>query len=302
MTFTNCSACLTTLTRKLYRVDFGGCEWRKHLVLYELKATANIESRTVQYHPDKATGPDKAAIEAIYVQLKVARDTLADPAKRFAYDRFGPEIMQWRQCKTLRDFVFTGVQSTSVYYVGSGAVLVLLGVLGYLQAGRFWRYLVMASLFAVELHAMTRPAFPPILTNIVNPVLIATRLRQPYLPFQMLALLRKLAITFFIALSQLGPILSGPQTAQDADATSPQQLDRLDVLAKTIDQEVSRLTGLELSPFVSEEGSSVRDLRSTLKEWLVTNTIRNDPEVKAGINRVLSRRRQEDGGAGIAVG
>ena len=154
----------------------------------------------------------------------------------------------------------------------------------------------MAGLFVVELHTMTRSMFPAILTHVVNPFLIATKFRQPYLPFQMLNILRKVAITFFIALSQLGPILQGPAAAQDSDIVSAQQLDRLDVLAKTADQEVTRLMGLELSPFVGEQ-SGMRELRSSLKEWLVQNTIRNDPEVKAAINRVLDRRRQEGGPA-----
>ena len=112
-----------------------------------------------------------------------------NPAKRFAYDRFGPDVLQWRHCKTIRDFVFTGVQSTAVYYAASGSVL---------------------------------------------------------------------------------------------------------VLARTTDQEVTRLMGLELSPFAGKQ-SSMRELRSSLKEWLVQNTVRNDPEVKAAINRVLNRRRQDGG-------
>lgn len=247
---------------------------------------------TVQYHPDKASGPDKAAIEAIYVQLKVARDTLVDPTKRFAYDRFGPDILQWRQCKTVKDFVFSGVQRTTIYYVGSGSVLVLLGVLGYLKQGIFWRYLVMASLFAIEVHTMMRPGLPIFLTKLVNPILISTKLRTPYLPFQMLALLRKLAITFFIALSQLGPVLQGPQAAIGAsEGVSAQQMDRVDALVKAADQEINRLTGLELMPFVGDQDST-KGLRTSLKEWLVQNTIRNDPEVKGAIGRVLDRRRQ----------
>lgn len=247
---------------------------------------------TVQFHPDKATGPDKANIEAIYVQLKLARDTLVDPAKRFAYDRFGPDILQWRQCKTIRDFVFTGVQSTTIYYAVSGVVLVLLGTLGYLQQGRFWRYLIMATLFVVEAYAMTRPEFPAVLTMFVNPLLSTTRLRPPYLPFQMLALLRKLAITFFIALSQLGPVFQGPQSGvQTGDSVSPQQLDRITALTQAADQEVTRLMGLELMPFAGDQAAT-RDLRTSLKEWLVQNTIKNDPEVKAAIGRVLDRRRR----------
>ncbi|KAK4539737.1 hypothetical protein LTR36_010390 [Oleoguttula mirabilis] len=247
---------------------------------------------TVQYHPDKASGPDKAAIEAIYIQLKVARDTLIDPAKRFAYDRFGADILQWRQCKTIKDFVFAGVQRMTSYYVGCGSVLVLFSVLSYLQQGRYWRYLVMASLFAIEVHTMMRPDFPEILIKVVNPLLLATKVRTPYLPFQMLALLRKLTITFYIALSQLGLVLQGSQGAGPAgDGVSAQQLDRVDALAKATDQEINRLVGLELMPFAGDQAST-RDLRTSLKKWLVQNTIRSDAEVKGAIGRVLDRRRQ----------
>lgn len=261
----------------------------------ERELQSRFRRLTLQYHPDKVTSgsaDEKAAVEAIYVHLKTARDTLVDPAKRFAYDRFGAEILQWRQCKTVRDFVVTGVQRTTVYYAASGAVLVLLGVLDYLQQGKFWRYLVMASLFVVEVHTMMRPDFPVALTQVVNPVLLSTKWRPPYLPFQMLALLRKLAVTFFIALSQLGPVLKGPQAAgADGEMVSTQQLDRVDALAKATDQEVVRLMGLELMPFAGDQ-TSTRNLRTSLKEWLVQNTIRNDPEVKGAMSSVLDRRRR----------
>ena len=82
------------------------------------------------------------------MRLQLARDTLIDPTKRFAYDRFGPQVLQWRQAKTIRDYVFTGVQNIGVYYIGTGMALLLLSVFGQLQAGKFWRYLVMAAMFA----------------------------------------------------------------------------------------------------------------------------------------------------------
>ncbi|KAK4555860.1 hypothetical protein LTR86_007080 [Recurvomyces mirabilis] len=263
----------------------------------ERELQSRFRRLTVQYHPDKVTSgsvSDKAAVEAIYVQLKLARDTLIDPAKRFAYDRFGPEILGWRQCTTVRDYVITGVQRTAVYYIGSGAVLVLLGVLGYLQQGKFWRYLVMAGLFVVEVQTMMRPDCPAVLTKLVNPMLLSTGLRAPYLPFQMLSLLRKFALTFFIAMSQLGPVLQGPQsTGTNEDGVTPQLLDRVDALAKATDQEVSRLMGLELMPIAASDQASHRNLRTTLKEWLVQNTIRNDAEVKGAIANALDRRRRE---------
>lgn len=156
----------------------------------------------------------------------------------------------------------------------------------------------MAALGCVEMGTVMAPATPGWL-EWVNTV-VGLVGREPYLPFQMLALLRKLGITFFIALSQLGPLLQGPEVAApEGEAATAQQLDRLDVLARTADQEVSRLMGLELTPFLGER-SGLRDLRESVKEWLVQNTVRNDPEVKAAVNTVLARRRQE-GSPGVGT-
>ena len=147
---------------------------------------------------------------------------------------------------------------------------------------------------------MTRPFFPPVLTNLVNPILVKTGLREPYLPFQMLSLLRKLGITFFIALNQLTPLFQDPQEVQKTEEIGPKQFDRLDTLSKATEQEVSRLMALELTPFVGEK-ASLRDLRSSLGEWLVQNTIRSDPEVKAAMNQVLQRRREVQADVGPPV-
>ncbi|KXL49747.1 hypothetical protein M433DRAFT_74234 [Acidomyces richmondensis BFW] len=274
-------------------------DFYRDLAVSHTASERDIQSRfrrlTVQFHPDKVSGGEREKVEAIYVHLKLARDTLIDPVKRFAYDRFGPEVLQWRQCKTIRDFVFHGAQMTAAYYAVSGAVLVLLGLLGYLQQGRFWRYLVMFSLFIIELHTMTRPDFPAFLANVANSLLIATGLRPPYLPFQMIILLRKLVVTFFIALSQLGPVLKDPNMTltESGDVVPTQLIERVNVLATATGQEVSRLMGLELMPFVENEVSSMDGVRRSLKEWLVQNTFRNDPEVKRAVSAVLDRRRKQ---------
>lgn len=281
-----------------YQLQRQGDFYRDLAVLHTA-TERDIQSRfrrlTVQFHPDKVSGGERDKAEAIYVHLKLARDTLVDPVKRYAYDRFGPEVLQWRQCKTIRDFVFHGAQMTTIYYAVSGAVLVLLGLLGYLRQGRFWRYLIMFSLFIVELHTMTRPNFPAFLTNVANPGLSATGLRPPYLPFQMISLLRKLVVTFFIALSQLGPVLKDPHVTftENGDVIPPQLLERVNVLTKATDQEIRRLMGLELMPFADNEVSLMDGVRGSLKEWLVQNTIRNDPEIKRAVSAVLDRRRRQ---------
>lgn len=270
----------------------------------------SIQSRfrrlTVQYHPDKASQADRPAFEQIYIRLKVARDTLVDPAKRFAYDRFGSDVLSWQNSKTIRDFVFAGLKQMGVYYIGSGTGLVLLSALGYLKQGTYWRYFALATLFVIELHTFTRPTFPAALTHVLNPILVGTGFRKPYLPWQMITLLRKITVTFFIAMSQLGPLLQDPQQTAQAAASdgsggvSPKLLDRLDGLTNATDQEVTRLMGLELMPFATEAGAA-KDLRTTIKEWLVQNTVRNDSEVKGAIGRVLERRRRRAGEGQVPI-
>lgn len=150
----------------------------------------------------------------------------------------------------------------------------------------------MASLFFFELHVMTRPNFPAILEKAINPIMANFTSRAPYLPFQALSLARKLVLTFFIALSQIGPLLAGPTTALDQNGkeVQGQQLDRLDANVRAADQEVGRLLGLELTPFAAED-SSMQELKSAMHRWLVDNTVRSNADVRTAIGRVLERRR-----------
>lgn len=69
-----------------------------------------------------------------------------------------------------------------------------------------------------------------------------------------------------------------------------QQLTRLEQLAQSADAEATRLLALEMAPFVGDE-PGVKELRGRVREWLVTNTIRADPEVRDAMGRVLEKRR-----------
>lgn len=104
--------------------------------------------RAAIHHPDKVTaGENNSGAEDFFVNLKVAQDILIDPVKRFAYDRFGPDILNWQHCSSIRDYLFVGLQAAIPLYVGSIIVLVILGVMGYLQWGRFVRYTQYQSRF-----------------------------------------------------------------------------------------------------------------------------------------------------------
>ncbi|RDW62601.1 hypothetical protein BP5796_10903 [Coleophoma crateriformis] len=244
------------------------------------------------HHPDKVSSPSS---DGYFVHLKLAQDTLLNPAKRFAYERFGPDIVQWQRCSTIRDYLVHGLQSVIPYYGIAAIFMYLLGLLGYVEWGKYWRWLTIVILCVFELHTISRPYFPSIAATFINPFLTTFTSHPPYLPFQIIQLARKMSITLFIAFSQIGPLLQ-PASATPASANPElllrQQLDRLEHAAKAGDLEASRLMGLEMSPFAGDP-QALNTVKGKIREWLVQNTIRSDPEVRDAIGRQLKKRRTD---------
>ncbi|OTA96380.1 hypothetical protein M434DRAFT_19638 [Hypoxylon sp. CO27-5] len=250
------------------------------------------------HHPDKLMGSGGGvdSTDADYfMHLKTASDTLVDPARRFAYERFGPDIVNWKHCVTVSDYVVRGTQVLIPYYGFAAVAMYVLGLLGYLDWGRYWRWLTLVVLCVFELHTVTRPSFPRFLEHVVNPVLTRFTSHPPYLPFQAISLARKLSITLYIAFSQIGPLLQPPdqQGMKPGEASEKQlsrNLDRLEQTARSMDVDATRLMELEMSPFAGDP-EVINNMRSKLKEWLVQNTIRADPMVKDALGRSFQKRR-----------
>lgn len=80
---------------------------------------------------------DRDAVDANFVHLKLAQDTLLNPTKRFAYDRFGPDALNWQHCSSVRDYLLFAVRVFSPVYLGAAIMMIIFGVTGYLQWGRF---------------------------------------------------------------------------------------------------------------------------------------------------------------------
>lgn len=258
------------------------------------------------HHPDKAGTAGATSDAADYfIHLKTASETLQDAARRFAYERFGPDVVRWQRCSSVRDYVAHGVlHGLLPHYAVAAAAVWLLGLLGYMDYARFYRWLLVALVLVLELHAVTRPRFPALLDAANALVAAVAPRRAPYLPFQMVALARKLTITCYIALSQLGPVISAhldaaagrdPAASAAAGSGKPEEdaaaaLDRLDALADSLDRDASRLIDTETAPFKNDNAAS-SNLRGKMREWLVQNTIRADPMVRDAVGSSFRRRR-----------
>ncbi|KAF4584079.1 Chaperone protein DnaJ [Ophiocordyceps camponoti-floridani] len=244
------------------------------------------------HHPDK-TGSDDDGF--FFMHLKAVSDTLQHSAKRFAYERFGPSVLTWTECVTIREFVTRGfLLSILPHYSIAAATIYLLGLTGYMETAKLHRWLMLVGLCLFELHAVTRPEFPAVV-RVVNAV--ATRLPPytPLLPFQVVKLAQKLVLTLCIGIAQIGPLLAEQSAARRRAGPRDEKLlqlalDRLEVASGQLDTETTRMVALEMAPFKGDD-MAVRNLRDKMREWLVQNTIRADPMVRDAMGTSLRRRR-----------
>ncbi|KAI0405993.1 membrane associated DnaJ chaperone-like protein [Xylaria palmicola] len=254
-----------------------------------------------QHHPDKvshahadsSSSSSAATADDFFIHLKTAADVLTNPAQRFAYERFGPDVVGWRHCATLRDYVWRGLQTRVIpHYAVAAAGLYGLGLLGYLEFGRYWRWVTLLALCAFEARAVMSPRFPRLVGQLVNPLLARFTAHPPYLPFQAVALARRVAVAVYIAFGQLGPVLQAGRSREAAadEQALRQNLERLEYAVRSLDADATRLMELEMAPFAGDP-EVVGDMRAKLREWLVQNTIRADPMVRDALGRSLQKRR-----------
>jgi hypothetical protein len=148
-------------------------------------------------------------------------------------------------------------------------------------------------MFIFETHTISRPHFPVFLTTFINPVLMRLGNRQPYLPFQAILVARRIAVSAFIAVSQIAPRLMQGQPSANTPQAQQQSLNKLHGIVQTMDKDADRLLQLETVPFFNDDELETR-LKMQLKSWLVQNEVRNAPEVDRAIQNVLSRRLAAD--------
>jgi len=275
----------------------------------DLGVPHNVDDRTLQstfrrltlvYHPDKflSDSPEqKALVDSYFVHLKTARDTLLSPNKRFAYDRFGPGILEWKSAKTKLEYLHHGLLGMIPDYTVSLASLVFLTYFKYAPYGRYWQCFTSAAMLFFELHTITRPTFP-LLFQLLTPMLRLAR-RPPYLPYQAILLARRLTLSIFIAVAQIAPQLHesfSSRAIDDSPETQALLAKQLQRTVEQVDADATRLVGLEAAPFVGPGSGGAemeRKVKKALADWLVLNEVRGQREVQEAIGRVVRRRNRE---------
>lgn len=68
------------------------------------------------------------------------------------------------------------------------------------------------------------------------------------------------------------------------------QVQRIENLAQANEVEARRLLTLDMVPYAGDENGQ-KYLKGKVREWLVQNTIRVDPEVRDAMGRAFEKRR-----------
>ncbi|KAJ5895569.1 Heat shock protein DnaJ N-terminal [Penicillium taxi] len=292
---------LYTLYDSFHKVQVAG-DYYKALGVSPLADERTIKSRfrrmATQYHPDKI-GVDSGS-EAYFMFLRRAQETLVDPVKRFAYDRFGPDMNNWGEQKTMQDFLMKSFTKTILpQYVVAFVTMVVLNWFWWVNWGRYWRFYTFAALITLELALITHPQAVFMPFSYIPSPLRAWLPEQTFylLPFQVLTLARQASIGLHIFISQVAPPVR--ETPNSGDKLSVQTMQRLQLLvnaSRMSDIEATRMLQLSQAPFRGDR-ESVKALRRGMTEGLILGGVRSSPEVQRAVEQVLQRRKAEREGS-----
>ncbi|EMD32941.1 hypothetical protein CERSUDRAFT_118370 [Gelatoporia subvermispora B] len=220
---------------------------------YELlgvQPTANISALKTgfrqfakRYHPDRV-GPQG---EATFIKVRDAYEALKDPLIRFAYDRFGPDALQWPHCTTEREYMIFGMMQSIGFHIFAFGSLIIWTIIGGSHPAQIWRYLIYFCILSLELVFILGPSPYARTTVHISPLLFYESKRPPYtrlfsmiwphrVAWQHVRFLHNFFLFSTAAVTRLAPALMPPPLDVRRLCAD---IDRLTALAKVLDREVA---------------------------------------------------------------
>ncbi|KAF8663653.1 hypothetical protein AX16_000895 [Volvariella volvacea WC 439] len=192
-----------------------------------------------KYHPDRpGVGPDG---EALFMLVRDAYEALKDPVKRFAYDRFGPDVLSWKDCSTPREYLHRGLLQSSGYHITVGAGLLFWSAIGQPSPVSFWRFILYALVLALEVTLLVGPSAPTSSESISQlPTSFLTNIFPQRVAYQHILFLHQVFMFFSVALSRVAPQFASPTRIV------PATYDNLQGISALLDREASMLVHTHL--------------------------------------------------------
>ncbi|BFZ53270.1 hypothetical protein PYCC9005_000293 [Savitreella phatthalungensis] len=193
---------ITYLAHNLYQVSTSrGSNFYQLLGILPYTAADERVLRTAfrrmsaLHHPDRPTGDDGQ-----FRLVRSAYDTLSDPVRRFAYDRFGPSTLRWSIAADRSAVLRRGLRECVPWYVGTFLIIFGLGWLRSTSGQTFyWRTLIFVGLAALHYSSVAGCTMLPWLD------LPFERSRAL---FETIEIAQSLTSTALVAIGQIGPVLS----------------------------------------------------------------------------------------------
>ncbi|WOO78713.1 Chaperone protein DnaJ [Vanrija pseudolonga] len=248
------------------------------------------------YHPDRVGGSVEAANR--FIAVRQAYEGLSDPIKRFAHDRFGPQIARWNGVVSSREYIHHGLLNAGVFYGISAGFLVLFSLIGQ-GKGAYWRYTLLLALLVLEASllmspsptAHSRPSSAPILSLLPRPLAIlathilpASTLMRPQ--YQHIALAHRL-------FSEAGNAL-----AQLAAAYAPQEGDRdmqAFAMASVLARESVGALAEEITPVLAGASGAEANLLERMEQVLLDKTLPQHPATAEPWAAAMRKQARPDG-------
>ncbi|XAO23275.1 hypothetical protein I312_102053 [Cryptococcus bacillisporus CA1280] len=226
-----------------------------------------------RHHPDRA-GNDN---DDHFILARKAYETLSDPVKRYAYDRFGPKILQWKAA-SVREYIFFGLQNSIGFYIFSGGIMLILSLLGRGRSGSYWIHTLFAFLFILELSLILSPSIhaPPILARLLIPSFL---LQKPQ--FIQISLLHRLFASLSISVPQLLTVWNRDED-EGSKARKENEGWRIVVgLLKNLNEEAVNEFHAEVMPLLStgDQNATMALMKNSMENVMVDRTLLSHPGI-----------------------
>jgi len=165
----------------------------KDFTTQQLKS--NYRKLSLMYHPDKQEPENMAEAQEKYILIRSAYEILQKPIQLKAYEKFGLTALECKHCSTERDYLYYMIPAYVMHYAITGLVLFIFFVIFGKGYGRYWRFLVYFGTAAFEANILIADHDP---ISLFLPKLLV---------FEKIEIIRQLNVTFFIALTHIGPDL-----------------------------------------------------------------------------------------------
>ncbi|KAF8601602.1 chaperone J-domain-containing protein [Ceratobasidium sp. AG-I] len=197
----------------------------------EIKAAYKMFAR--RNHPDRV-GPAGAPL---FIQVRDAYEALKHPIKRYGYDRFGFDALEWKVAENPHAMLYQGLEHAMHYYVPTGLVMLVLAVVGRGGTSAYWRYVTWALVATLEacliigfnpLSSYSNP-LSALLNRVAHYAPAATNISMmpSMAPYQWVFFLRQLFISVALALGQVVPVLFPPPPTQNEVRAREAEITRL---------------------------------------------------------------------------